>query len=235
MGCHFLLQGLFPTQGSSPGLPHWRRILYCLSPQGSPTALCVLAQPGSSFSSQCPKHRRVAAIKMLRPAGPPPQPPSLSTFSPGNKSPRPCSPSCRPPESLTLRPLERAHPPCRLVYCLFSFLIVIPTCSWLPHPWVRERAATWSCTGRRDPWARPQPRAGPARDADGSSPPAADPDQGRDSGSTVWFALSVIEERSVQHNRAGTPLGLGTEKLRQNRSKFEDALCQAWEQSCTDE
>ena len=32
----FLLQGIFPTQGSSPGLPHCRRILYCLSHQGSP-------------------------------------------------------------------------------------------------------------------------------------------------------------------------------------------------------
>ena len=22
--CHFLLQGIFPTQGSNPGLPHWQ-------------------------------------------------------------------------------------------------------------------------------------------------------------------------------------------------------------------
>ena len=29
------LQGLFPTQGSNPGLLHCRRILYCLSHQGS--------------------------------------------------------------------------------------------------------------------------------------------------------------------------------------------------------
>ena len=28
MGSHFLLQGIFPTQGSNPGLPHCRRILY---------------------------------------------------------------------------------------------------------------------------------------------------------------------------------------------------------------
>ena len=31
-----LLQGIFPTQGSNPGLPHCRRILYQLSHQGSP-------------------------------------------------------------------------------------------------------------------------------------------------------------------------------------------------------
>ena len=34
--CHALLQGIFPIQGSNPGLWHCRRILYCLSHQGSP-------------------------------------------------------------------------------------------------------------------------------------------------------------------------------------------------------
>ena len=29
--CHSLLQGIFPTHGSNPGLPHYRQILYCLS------------------------------------------------------------------------------------------------------------------------------------------------------------------------------------------------------------
>ena len=36
MGCHTLLQGIFPTQGSNPGLPHGRQILYHLSQQGKP-------------------------------------------------------------------------------------------------------------------------------------------------------------------------------------------------------
>ena len=36
VGCLSLLQGIFPTQGSNPGLPHCRRILYQLSHQGSP-------------------------------------------------------------------------------------------------------------------------------------------------------------------------------------------------------
>ena len=35
MGSYSLLQGIFPTQGWNPGLPHCRRILYCLSHQGS--------------------------------------------------------------------------------------------------------------------------------------------------------------------------------------------------------
>ena len=28
VGCHFLLQGIFPTQGLNPGLPHCRQTLY---------------------------------------------------------------------------------------------------------------------------------------------------------------------------------------------------------------
>ena len=31
VGSHFLLQGIFPTQGSNPGLPHCRQILYQLT------------------------------------------------------------------------------------------------------------------------------------------------------------------------------------------------------------
>ena len=31
VGCHFLLQGIFPTQGSNPGLLHCRQILYRLT------------------------------------------------------------------------------------------------------------------------------------------------------------------------------------------------------------
>ena len=34
-GCRFLLQGIFPTQGLNPGLPHCRQMLYHLSHQGS--------------------------------------------------------------------------------------------------------------------------------------------------------------------------------------------------------
>ena len=37
VGCHALLQGIFPTQGSNSGVPHFRRILHCLSHQRSPS------------------------------------------------------------------------------------------------------------------------------------------------------------------------------------------------------
>ena len=46
-----LLQGIFPTQGSNPGLPHCRQILYQLSHQGSPKTLEWVAYPFSSRSS----------------------------------------------------------------------------------------------------------------------------------------------------------------------------------------
>ena len=35
VGCHFPLQGIFPTHGSNPGLLHCRQMLYHLSHQGS--------------------------------------------------------------------------------------------------------------------------------------------------------------------------------------------------------
>ena len=41
--CHALLQGIFPIQGSNPGLPHCRWILYHLSYQGSVTWMQLYA------------------------------------------------------------------------------------------------------------------------------------------------------------------------------------------------
>ena len=38
VGCHSLLQGIFPTQGSNLGFLHCRQTLYHLSHKGSPTA-----------------------------------------------------------------------------------------------------------------------------------------------------------------------------------------------------
>ena len=53
VGSLSLLQGIFPTQGSNPGLlPHCRQILYQLSDKGSPRILEWVAHPFSSRSSQ---------------------------------------------------------------------------------------------------------------------------------------------------------------------------------------
>ena len=47
MGCHFLLQGIFPTRRLNPGLLHCRQTLYCLTQQGSRYYTYNVAQKGS--------------------------------------------------------------------------------------------------------------------------------------------------------------------------------------------
>ena len=59
VGSLSLLQGIFPTQGSNPGLPHCRWILYQLSHKGSPRILEWVAYPFPSGSSQCRNQTRV--------------------------------------------------------------------------------------------------------------------------------------------------------------------------------
>ena len=51
VGSLSLLQGIFPTQGSNPGLPHRRWIFYQLSHKGSLRILEWVAYPFSSGSS----------------------------------------------------------------------------------------------------------------------------------------------------------------------------------------
>ena len=62
VGCHFLLQGIFPTQGSNPGLPYCRKILYHLSHQGSPRILEWVAYSFSKWSSWPRNPIRVSCI-----------------------------------------------------------------------------------------------------------------------------------------------------------------------------
>ena len=56
VGSLSLFQGIFPTQGSNPGLPYSRQILYQLSHKGRPRIQGWVAYPFSSRSSQ-PKNR----------------------------------------------------------------------------------------------------------------------------------------------------------------------------------
>ena len=44
VGCHALLQGTFPTQGSNPGLPHCRQIFQHLNHQVSPEENIIYAK-----------------------------------------------------------------------------------------------------------------------------------------------------------------------------------------------
>ena len=62
VGCHALLQGIFPTQGSNPGLPHSRQILYHLSHQGSPIILEWVASLFSRGSSLPRNRTRISSI-----------------------------------------------------------------------------------------------------------------------------------------------------------------------------
>ena len=62
MGSLSLLQGIFPTQGSNPGLPHCMWILYQLSHKGSPRILNWAAYPFSRGSSQPRNRTRVSCV-----------------------------------------------------------------------------------------------------------------------------------------------------------------------------
>ena len=58
-----LLQGIFPTQGSNPGLLHCRWILCQLSHKGNPKILEWVACPFSSGSSQPRNWTRVSCMQ----------------------------------------------------------------------------------------------------------------------------------------------------------------------------
>ena len=59
VGCHFLLQGIFPTQGSNLSLPHCRQTLYPLSHQESHLkALRYKHAPGVNVTGRGSLQRR---------------------------------------------------------------------------------------------------------------------------------------------------------------------------------
>ena len=62
VGSLSLSQGIFPTSGSNPGLPHCRQILYQLSHRGSPRILEWVAYPFSMGSSWPRNWTRVSCI-----------------------------------------------------------------------------------------------------------------------------------------------------------------------------
>ena len=70
MGSHSLFQGIFPTQGSNPGLLHCRQILYRLSRQESlvfvTNLLHILAPPSPLQSSPLELWGAVPRLEVLR-------------------------------------------------------------------------------------------------------------------------------------------------------------------------
>ena len=63
VGFHFLLQGIFPTQGSDLGLPHCRQILYHLSHQGSP----ILSVAGPNWDAPLWPNKITLMINISKP------------------------------------------------------------------------------------------------------------------------------------------------------------------------
>ena len=57
MGCHFLLQGIFLTQGLNPGLLHCRQILYQLSSEGSPKIIRSRGEMAEGWTQESDNHR----------------------------------------------------------------------------------------------------------------------------------------------------------------------------------
>ena len=68
VGISSLLQGIFPTQGLNPGLPHCRRILYQWSYQGSPWHNCYyhLKDPLHPCHSQMQKKTVAASFNLWK-------------------------------------------------------------------------------------------------------------------------------------------------------------------------
>ena len=53
VGCHFLLQGIFPTQGLNPCLLHWQVSSLPLSHQGSPFTLIRMTKIQNPGDTKC--------------------------------------------------------------------------------------------------------------------------------------------------------------------------------------
>ena len=86
VGCHFLHQGILPTQGSNPGFPDCRQILYQLSHQGSPIFIYILGCTEAALSFSCRIRTLSSSMWDLIPLDQrlnpcPPPPPVLGAWS----------------------------------------------------------------------------------------------------------------------------------------------------------
>ena len=82
MGSHSLLQGSFPSQGSNPGPPHCRQVIYHLSHLGKPHIKYV---PSVQFSHSVASHSlRPHELQHTRPPCPSPTPGAYSNSCPSS-------------------------------------------------------------------------------------------------------------------------------------------------------
>ena len=114
VGCHFLLQGIFLTQGLNPGLPHCKQMLYHLSHQRWE---CKLVQPFSSVTQSC-LTLQPHGLQHARPPCPSPAPGAYSNSCPLSRW-------CHPTISSSVVPFSS---------CLQSFLA---SGSFQMSPWCR--------------------------------------------------------------------------------------------------
>ena len=66
VGRHFLLQGIFPTQGSNLGLLHCRQTLYRLSHEGRLELPTLLSSPDPDNFELLSAHHRLWVIKLVK-------------------------------------------------------------------------------------------------------------------------------------------------------------------------
>ena len=89
VGCHFLLQGIFLTEGSNPHvfhLWHWQADSWPTAPPGKPFSLSVhLANSFLSAESAVPSSRKPSLTSSL--GAPPSAPPRLCTSLSHNRTP----------------------------------------------------------------------------------------------------------------------------------------------------
>ena len=132
VSCHFLLQGIFPTQGPNPGLPHCRQMLYYLSYQRSPSLqhygpqpvrlLCPLDSPGKNAGVGC--HFLLQGTSQPRD-----QTSLLFTHSPTNPAEPPGQVWTQPSETfnMSIAAPSRPYEPGLYMNCRLSILVLAHT------------------------------------------------------------------------------------------------------------
>ena len=131
VGCHFLLQEIFPTQGLKPGLPHCRLMLYHLSHQGShkkKTIILIIFRKDSWSYTEL--------LEAL-------------TCVPGGAGQAVCKPVCRERSALDISLSSRLQCLKQLVFQVGQLLISSPgTATFISTKsvWVEIRCLSSSCT-----------------------------------------------------------------------------------------
>ena len=69
VGCHFLLQGIFPTQGSNPPLLHWQEDFFTTAPPGKSIEKCTQEKNLAKSNCSCEEGASLWEHIVVRSAG----------------------------------------------------------------------------------------------------------------------------------------------------------------------